>query len=97
MRGLEAVVPRVRNVRSGGSAALHLAYVAAGRLSGYWELGLNAWDVAAGMLLVKESGGHVTDTKGSPYHLGVRNIVATNGRIHDELAQLLQESDAAGN
>ncbi|MDF2934689.1 MAG: inositol monophosphatase/fructose,6-bisphosphatase family protein [Paenibacillaceae bacterium] len=96
MRGLEAVVPRVRNVRSGGSAALHLAYVAAGRLSGYWELGLNAWDVAAGMLLVAESGGSVTDAKGNPYHLGVRNIVATNGHIHDELSQLLQESDAAG-
>lgn len=96
MKGLEAVVPRVRNIRSGGSAALHLAYVAAGRLNGFWELGLNAWDMAAGTLLVRESGGQVTDTLGQPYHLGVRNVVATNGHIHQELTKVLQQADATG-
>lgn len=96
MRGLQAVAPKVRNIRSMGSAALMLAYVAAGRLSGFWELGLNAWDLAAGTLLVKEAGGKISDTQGVDYHLGVRHIVATNGLIHDELVQTLQEAAATG-
>ncbi|UVI33538.1 inositol monophosphatase [Paenibacillus spongiae] len=96
MKGLNAMVPKVRNIRSGGSAALHMAYVAAGRLNGFWEIGLNAWDLAAGALLVKESGGTVTDTKGAPYDLGVRNVVATNGLIHDEMIGELDKAGAAG-
>lgn len=96
MKGLQELAPKVRNIRSGGSAALHLAYVASGRLNGYWELGLNSWDIAAGMLLVKESGGQVTDTLGQPYHLGVRNVVATNGHIHKELTEELQRAQATG-
>lgn len=96
MRALEAVVPKVRNIRAGGSAALHLAYVAAGRLSAYWEVGLNAWDMAAGILLIEESGGKVTDTKGRPYHLAVRNVLATNGHIHDELAAELEKAGGTG-
>ncbi|WP_374987716.1 inositol monophosphatase family protein [Paenibacillus sp. R14(2021)] len=94
MKGLQALVPRVRNIRSGGSAALHLAYVAAGRLTGFWEMGLNAWDLAAGVLLIKESGGTVTDVKGSPYDLGVRHIAVSNGHIHDEFLQVLQQAEA---
>lgn len=96
MKGLQAVVPRVRNVRSAGSAALHMAYVAAGRLSGFWEIGLNSWDLAAGALLVAEAGGRVTDTAGNPYTLDVRHVVATNGRIHDELLQTLAAAQATG-
>ncbi|WP_408015078.1 inositol monophosphatase family protein [Saccharibacillus alkalitolerans] len=96
IRGIEAVAPRARSLRAGGSAALHLAHVAAGRLSGYWEAGLNAWDIAAGALLVAESGGRVTDTLGSAYDLGVRNVVATNGALHAELLTLLKEADATG-
>jgi myo-inositol-1(or 4)-monophosphatase len=96
MKGLAAVAPKVRNIRSGGSAALHLAYVAAGRLNGYWELGLNSWDMAAGVLLVQESGGKVTDTQGKPYHLQVRNVVATNGHIHQELVDVLEQAEATG-
>lgn len=92
MRQLEAVVPRVRNVRTAGSAALHLAYVAAGRLSAFWEIGLNSWDIAAGALLIQESGGVVTDLDGNPYHLGVRNIVASNGAVHDELLAVLRKA-----
>lgn len=89
MEQLREMVPRVRNVRSSGSAALHMAYVAAGRLSGFWEVGLNAWDIAAGSLLVEESGGKVTDARGEPYHLGVRDVVGSNGRIHGEFLQAL--------
>ncbi|WP_438431347.1 inositol monophosphatase family protein [Gorillibacterium sp. sgz500922] len=96
MRGLTAVLPRVRNIRNGGSAALHLAYIAAGRLSGFWEINLNAWDLAAGSLLVQEAGGRVTDTTGQEYHLGVRNIVATSGGIHGELIDVLKQAEATG-
>lgn len=96
MAGLQALLPKARNVRGGGSAALHMAYVAAGRLSGYWELGLNAWDVAAGALLIQESGGKVSDTEGRPYDLAVRNIAATNGAIHESLLDTLSEAEATG-
>lgn len=93
MKGLQAIAPKARSVRAAGSAALHLAYVAAGRLSGFWEAGLNAWDMAAGVLLIQESGGRVSDMEGNPYQLGVRNLLATNGGIHEPL---LQELKAAG-
>jgi myo-inositol-1(or 4)-monophosphatase len=96
MVGLQHLAPKVRNIRSSGSAALHLAYVATGRVSGFWEIGLNAWDLAAGMLLVKESGGTVTDTLGRPYDLSVRHIVASNGHIHDEIVGSLKEAGATG-
>ncbi|MER3451522.1 MAG: inositol monophosphatase [Thermus sp.] len=76
-------------VRRPGAAALDLAYVAAGRLDGFWEVKLNPWDVAAGWLLVEESGGRVTDLEGGPYRLGHRYIVATNGHIHQALLSVL--------
>lgn len=96
LKGIQALSPQVRNLRIAGSAALHLAYVASGRLSGFWEIGLNAWDIAAGALLIQESGGKVTDTEGRPYNLAVRNILATNGEIHDELKQELMKAEATG-
>lgn len=96
LRGLNALSGEVRSLRAAGSAALHLAYVAAGRLSGYYEVGLNAWDVAAGALIVAESGGRVTDTAGAPYNLGVRHLVASNGHIHQELLDVIQKADATG-
>ncbi|MFH5187155.1 inositol monophosphatase family protein [Paenibacillus sp. TAB 01] len=96
LRGIQALAPSVRNLRMGGSAALHMAYVAAGRLSGFWEIGLNSWDIAAGALLIMESGGTVTDTNGNPYTLGVRNLLATNGHIHGELQRELAAADAVG-
>lgn len=92
LKGLQALVPQVRNIRSSGSAALHMAYVAAGRLNGFWEIGLNAWDLAAGALLVQEAGGQVTDTAGRPYSLEVRDVVASNGHIHDEFLQKLRDA-----
>jgi myo-inositol-1(or 4)-monophosphatase len=78
-----------RGVRRLGSAALDLAYVAAGRLDGFWEFHLNPWDTAAGTLLVELAGGRVTDIAGSPHSGFEGNIVATNGRIHDALRKQL--------
>lgn len=95
-KGMFALIPLVRNIRVIGSAALQLAYVAAGRLSGSWDIDLHVWDVAAAALLVKEAGGRVTDTLGRPYHLGVRHIVTTNGFIHEPLLQVLKETGSTG-
>jgi myo-inositol-1(or 4)-monophosphatase len=96
LAGITALAPQVRNIRTAGSAALHMAYVAAGRLTGFWELNLNAWDLAAGSLLVTESGGKVTDTYGKPYHLGVRDVVASNGHIHGSFIEALRDAKAQG-
>lgn len=90
LRQLQELLPKVRNIRTLGSAALMLAYVAAGRLSGFWEPSLKAWDVAAGVLLVQEAGGRVSAMDGGAYDLQVSDIVATNGRIHDELLDALK-------
>jgi myo-inositol-1(or 4)-monophosphatase len=74
---------RSRGVRRGGSAALDLAYVAAGRLDGFWELTLSPWDIAAGVLLVEEAGGRVTDFFGGRTYLQSGHIIVTNGLLHD--------------
>jgi myo-inositol-1(or 4)-monophosphatase len=78
-------------VRRAGAAALDLAYVACGRLDGFWEFGLNPWDVAAGVLLIREAGGAVTTMRGEPFHLRAPHILATNKSIHDELQTLFAE------
>lgn len=85
------VVKRVQGIRREGSAALDLAFVACGRLDGFWELKLKPWDMAAGMLLVSEAGGRVTDRTGNPTDVHTSSIAATNGRIHDALIALLSE------
>jgi myo-inositol-1(or 4)-monophosphatase len=79
---------RSHGVRRAGSAALDLAYVAAGRLEAFWEFNLNPWDTAAGILLVTEAGGRVTSFAGEPYKLDSREILASNGLIHEELVGL---------
>jgi len=76
---------RSHGVRRDGSAALDLCSVACGRFEGFWEFGLNSWDTAAGMLIVQEAGGRVTDLEGGAYHPGGRTILASNGRVHDEM------------
>jgi myo-inositol-1(or 4)-monophosphatase len=76
---------RSQGVRRAGSAALDLCYVASGRLDGFWEFNLNPWDTAAGVLLVEEAGGRVTDFHGGPFELNSRETVASNGLIHDAL------------
>lgn len=76
-------------VRRDGSAALDLAYLACGRFDGFWEDGLNAWDVAAGVLLIEEAGGRVTDYHGDPLNIYTPRVVATNGRVHDAMMRIL--------
>ena len=82
---------RSHGVRRAGSAALDLAYVAAGRMEAFWEFNLNPWDTAAGILLVKEAGGRVTDFSGAHFRLDSREILASNGLIHEELVKLFQD------
>jgi len=84
-----------RGVRRAGAAALDLAYVAAGRLDGFWECKLNPWDVAAGKLLVEEAGGVVSNFAGSPHHLDDHRIVASNGLIHRDMLALLAQAEAS--
>ena len=80
-----AVFPEVSDLRRGGSAALDLAYVAAGRVDAYWELGLQKWDLAAGVLLIEEAGGVVSDFTGGENHIEHGNLVAGNFNIHQQL------------
>jgi myo-inositol-1(or 4)-monophosphatase len=85
-----------RGIRRAGAAALDLAYVAAGRLDGFWELKLKPWDVAAGLLMVREAGGTVTTFDGSAYDCYTDRIVASNGLIHDEMTALLTSPEQGG-
>lgn len=78
-----------QGVRRGGSASLDLAYVACGRLDGYWERGLGPWDIAAGVVLVREAGGLVTAYDGSPFDLDSGRILAANGRLHKQMVDEL--------
>jgi myo-inositol-1(or 4)-monophosphatase len=81
---------RARGMRRCGSAAIDLAFVAAGRYEAFWELGLRSHDVAAGALLVREAGGLVQDLAGGDQWLEGRSLIATNGHVHDELRALLE-------
>ena len=80
-----AFISASRAVRRLGSAALDMCYVAAGRMEGFWERGLGAWDIAAGALLVEEAGGRVSDLDGGPFVLRLGQLVASNGRVHAEM------------
>jgi myo-inositol-1(or 4)-monophosphatase len=82
---------RSHGVRRDGSAALDLANVACGRFDGFWEFGLKKWDTAAGVLLVQEAGGQVSDFAGRPYELGGPVILATNKLIHEEMRSVADE------
>ncbi|HZR55711.1 MAG TPA: inositol monophosphatase family protein, partial [Terriglobales bacterium] len=73
---------RTHGVRRAGSAALDLCNVASGRLDGFWEFNLNPWDTAAGVMLVQEAGGQVTDFAGGPFQLHGRETLASNGLVH---------------
>jgi myo-inositol-1(or 4)-monophosphatase len=88
---------RSHGVRRAGSAALDLAYVASGRFEAFWEFHLNPWDTAAGFLLVEEAGGRVTDFSGQPFRLDSREVLASNGLIHDELVGLFEAMFAGRN
>ena len=82
---------RSHGVRRAGSAALDLANVACGRYDGFWEFNLNPWDTAAGVLLVAEAGGKVTRFDGTPFRLDSREVLGSNGLIHDELIGNFEE------
>src|ERR1700686_4365564 len=79
---------RSHGVRRDGSAAMDLASVACGRFEGFWEFGLHSWDTAAGVLLVREAGGTVTQFDGRPYQLGDRELLATNGHVRAEMQEV---------
>ena len=89
---LESVMYRTAGVRRFGSAALDLAYVAAGRYEGFWENGLNPWDVAAGIVIVREAGGFVSEINGKRYELGAKDILATNDSLHQKLQSVLSSA-----
>jgi myo-inositol-1(or 4)-monophosphatase len=83
---------KAQAVRRGGSAALDLCYLAIGRFDGFWELKLSPWDIAAGSLLVEEAGGEVTDFSGGPFNIYLKEILATNGKIHKQMIEVLKLS-----
>jgi len=87
----QQITLRSHGVRRAGSAALDLANVAAGRYDGFWEFNLNPWDTAAGVLIVQEAGGKVTCFDGTPFRLDSREVLATNGLIHDEVVANFRE------
>jgi myo-inositol-1(or 4)-monophosphatase len=78
-------------LRRPGAAVIDLCYVAAGRFDGFWEMKLQAWDVAAGSLIVTEAGGKVTDFRGQPFDIYSDEMLASNGSIHDEMLQVIKE------
>jgi myo-inositol-1(or 4)-monophosphatase len=80
-----------RAVRRLGSAALDLCYVAAGRMDGFWETDLKAWDIAGGAMIVAEAGGRVTNTDGEPFLSRGGHVLATNGRIHDAMVRVIRD------
>jgi len=84
------VAPYARGIRRLGTAGIDLAYVACGRMDGYWESFLQPWDCAAGALLVEEAGGRVTDYGGNAHDIFGLQTLATNGKIHDELMARLK-------
>lgn len=94
IKELVAVMENTAGVRRFGSAALDLAYVAAGRCDGYWEAGIKPWDIAAGIVMVKEAGGYVTDYSGRSDMLGTGEVVAANDHLHSKFLSLLRKARA---
>lgn len=89
---LEAIAGNTAGIRRAGAAALDLAYVAAGRLDGFWELNLQPWDIAAGVLLIKEAGGMISDFRGADTHLKSGNVVAGSPKVFKPILQITQKT-----
>ncbi|MEJ2467471.1 MAG: inositol monophosphatase family protein [Campylobacterales bacterium] len=89
LQTMESLLPCTRDIRRLGSAAIDLCYVAKGTFSGFYEINLKPWDVAAGILIVQEAGGKISRSDGADYTLDQRIIVASNGRIHEKLVEKL--------
>lgn len=92
LRETAAVMGYVGGMRRWGAAALDLAYVACGRLDGYWERGLNSWDVAAGILMIREAGGFISDADGGSDPLTKKSVACGNEIVHRELLKLLKKA-----
>jgi myo-inositol-1(or 4)-monophosphatase len=92
IKGVTALMPKVRTIRMLGSAALMLAWVANGRLTCYWEYDLSSWDIAAGALLIQEAGGRFTNLSGNDFDLQSRKICASNGKVHDHILNVLNDA-----
>ena len=92
LRQLDAIMASVADVRRLGAAALDLAYVAAGRYDGYWEYGLQTWDIAAGLLLVREAGGYLSEPDGGENPMSSGDVLAANDHLHGLLQSALREA-----
>ncbi len=90
-KSFEMLVPHVNGIRRAGSAALDLAYVACGRFDGFWEYGLSKWDIAAGILLIQEAGGLVSDTQGKQNMLETGHVISGNKKIFGKLQVIIKE------
>lgn len=95
MGELNAVMPEVAGVRRFGAATLDLAYVAAGRYDAFWESGLSPWDIAAGVILIQEAGGMITEFNGRADMLRTGQVLASNGLVHGPMTRLLREGRKA--
>jgi myo-inositol-1(or 4)-monophosphatase len=82
---------KAQGVRRTGSAALDLCYVAAGRFDGFWEVKLSPWDMAGGVVILREAGGRITDLRGNPHSVNQPELVASNGRIHEDMLAVIRE------
>lgn len=92
LKTFETFTKTSSGIRRAGAAALDLAYVAAGRLDGFWEMGLKAWDMAAGVLLITEAGGLVSDFTGSNKYFHSGNIIAGTSKVHKEMLDVIKNS-----
>ena len=95
VRRLDHFLRRSQGVRRAGAAVLDLAYVACGRFDGFWEIRLHPWDVAAGILIVREAGGRATNFEGGPDCVSGRRIVASNGSIHEQMLRVIRQGTSA--
>lgn len=96
IRTFRAIFPLTAGIRRAGAASLDLAYVACGRLDGFWEFNLKQWDIAAGALLIQEAGGIVTSLSNDDTFMQHGNILAANPKLHEELVKVLQTAISAG-
>ena len=92
MTQFEAFLVESQAVRRGGSAALDMCYTALGRVDGFWEMDLYPWDTAAGLVIVEEAGGRVTDFSGQPFSVYGKQLLTSNGRIHEEMQAVLSRA-----
>ena len=91
LEAFKKIFEKVSDIRRAGSAAIDLAYIAAGRVEGFFELNLSPWDIAAGSLLITEAGGRITDFAGGEQYLETGNIVAGNTKIHSEILKIIRQ------